>query len=179
MSENDCEHLLQLSGDHGTKHTSVRYQLVQPRTPELGHGRVRNRDTTERSEDKTKEGVEQTGGLDVGRNGTNELTEGDTEQLDEDDDKKLQAIPRCTVCTISEAHGPNHEDPVDKGAENGVWNLAQKLTDGEDVGRVDPAGRLADEDTSVEDPHRLELTHDDGGKNGHPEAVESVSGYIH
>ena len=149
--------------------------MVQPRTPELGHGRVRNRDTTERSEDKTKEGVEQTGGLDVGRDSTDELTEGDTEQLDEDDDEQLETVTVGTSCTLTEAHWPDHEEPVEEGTKNGVGCLSNKLTDGEDVGRVDTTGRLSNEDTTVEDPHWLDLTHDDHWQDGNPETGRKVS----
>ena len=65
-----------------------------------------------------------------------------TEQLDKDDHQQLQTIAGSTVCTVTIAHGPNHQKPVHKGTQYGVRNFSNQLTNGENVGGIDTTGRF-------------------------------------
>ena len=134
--------VLKLGREHGSQHTRVRRELVQPAAEETAHGRERDGDTRERRKDQSKEWIEQNRDLDGGRDGGDELAEGDTEEFDEDDHEQLEAVPVCACRTVPEAHRPHEQNPVDDGAEQRVWHLSDELTDGEHVWRVDPTGCL-------------------------------------
>lgn len=94
-----------------------------------------------------------------------------TKHFHKQDNEELEAVAVLAGDALSEAHGPNHENPVHECAKDGVRDFSDKLADGEDVGRVDATGRLANEDTPVEDPKRLELGDDDHREDDNPETI--------
>ena len=93
--------------------------------------------------------------LNIRRDGADELAKGDwnqrlsmqiysqrmgaltTEELNEQDDEEHETIAICACSALPKTHRPNHQDPVDKRAQDRVRNFSKKLADGEDVGRVD------------------------------------------
>lgn len=103
-------------GDHRAHDPSERIEVVQPRPRPPSNIGVRNRDTTEGREDGDDERVEQDGDLDARRDGADELGEGDTKQLDEDDNEELESGSVDTRGTLTESHGVDHENPVQDGA---------------------------------------------------------------
>ena len=123
---------------HRRKCPRVRYQLVKPGLPEMGHIRVRNGDTTEQGEDHGNERVEEDGDLDGWRQRCDELTDRNTKELHENDDHQLEAGPVHASSALPEVHGVHHQNPVDDCAEYRVWNFTNELSDGENVRGVDP-----------------------------------------
>ena len=77
---------------------------------------------------------------------------GDSKEFDEDEDEELESGSVETCSALTESDGVNHKDPVQDGAENGVWNLGDQLGDGERLGRVDTTVMLANEDHPVQHP---------------------------
>lgn len=82
---------VELSAQRRGEDTREGVELVDPRAPEVDHGRVRDRDTAERREDDHDRRVEENGDLHAGCDGADGLSEGDTEELDEDDEQELEA----------------------------------------------------------------------------------------
>lgn len=63
MSRITSEYSLQFGGKQGTDHTGIRIELVEPSSPEFGHSRIRDGDTTECCQGQPKERVEQRSSL--------------------------------------------------------------------------------------------------------------------
>ena len=163
---------MKFRGDHRAHDPSERIEVVQPRPRPPSNIGVRDRDTTEGREDGNDERIEQDGDLDGRRDGADELGEGDTEQLDEDDDEELESGSVDTRGTLTESHGVDHENPVQDGTEDGVRNLGDQLGNGERLGRVDATVVLADEDHPLEHPQRCQLSLDKSGQNARPETIQ-------
>lgn len=53
--------------------------------------------------------------------------------------------------------------------------VANELVDGKDVPRVDPTGHFPDNDVTIDDPHRLQLARDNGGKEDAEDTVLQVA----
>ena len=160
---------MELGGDHRAHDTGERVEVIQPRLCPLSDVGIWNRNTAEGHQDRRKERVAQHGDLDGRRDGTDELRESDTEELDEDEDEELESGSVETRGALAESDGVDHQDPVQDGTENGVWDLGNQLGDGECLSRVDTTVVFADEGHPVHDPQRCQLSLDNGGHNAHPE----------
>ena len=161
---------MQLGGNLRTHDTSERIEVVQPRPRPLSDVGIRDRDTTEGHKDGREKRVAQHCDLDGRRDGTDELRECDTEEFDEDQDEELESGSVETRSTLTESDGVDHQDPVEYGAQDGVWDLGNQLGDGEGLGGVDATVVFADEDHPVQDPQRCQLSLDNRGHDAHPES---------
>ena len=161
---------MQLGGNLRTHDTSERIEVVQPRPRPLSDVGIRDRDTAEGHKDGREKRVAQHCDLDGRRDGTDELRKRDTEEFDEDQDEELESGSVETRSTLTESDGVDHQDPVEYGAQDGVWDLRNQLGDGEGLSGVDATVVFADEDHPVQDPQRCQLSLDNRGHDAHPES---------
>lgn len=132
--------IVELSGDKTLNHIVVRVEPVHPGRPELGHGSLGHHDTAEQVQGRENEGVQQSGNLGRGGEGSNCLTESNSEETEDDQhDPGVECQDR--VRTKADCPVENQEE--NRAGQDDIGNFNQQNRRGKRFPAVVFAGKLS------------------------------------
>lgn len=148
-----------------------RIDMIEPLPPELGNLRWRNCHTTEQGRDDQDERICHCRNEDGWRQSSDSLTNRDSEEFNDKNDEERVSGP---VAGIVETGGVIEGQEESHSTQDAAGYFCNKLSDGEDRGRVHFGTGFSNEHLACHDEHGLNLRDDNGRQDGDDENGEDT-----